>query len=85
MSEAMAATGAFPRSLIQMVGVGERTGRLPELLKRLADGMETDVDARLKALVAVIEPLMIVVMGTIVGGITVSIIGPIYSVVENVK
>ncbi|RYG40276.1 type II secretion system F family protein, partial [bacterium] len=63
----------------------EKTGRLPELLKRLADGMETDVDARLKALVAVIEPLMIVLMGTVVGGITVSIIGPIYSVVEHVK
>ncbi|RYG70214.1 hypothetical protein EON77_14080 [bacterium] len=85
MSEALTATGAFPRTTVQMVAVGERTGRLPELLKRLADGMESDVDSRLKALVAVIEPLMIVLMGTVVGGITVSIIGPIYSVVEHVK
>jgi type IV pilus assembly protein PilC len=47
--------------------------------------MEADVDARLKALVSVVEPVMIVVMGVIVGGITISIIGPIYSVVQNIK
>lgn len=85
LSDALATTGAFPKTLVQMVAVGERTGRLPALLARLAEGMENDVDARLKALVATIEPLMIVVMGVIVGGITVSIIGPIYSVVENIK
>ncbi len=85
LSDALTATGAFPRTLVQMVAVGERTGRLAPLLTRLAQGMESDVDARLRALVATIEPLMIVVMGVVVGGITVSIIGPIYSVVENVK
>ena len=85
MSDALRDTGAFPKTLLQMVAVGERTGRLPGLLTRLSQQMESDVDARLKAVVAMVEPLMIVLMGTIVGGITVSIIGPIYSVVENVK
>ena len=47
--------------------------------------MESEIDSRLKALVSIIEPLMIVAMGLIVGSITVSIIGPIYSVIENIK
>jgi type II secretory pathway component PulF len=47
--------------------------------------MEEDIDARLKATVALVEPLMIVTMGAIVGSITMSIIGPIYSVVEKIR
>lgn len=84
LSDALREEPAFPPTLVQMVAVGERTGRLPQLLARLAEQLEGDVDARLKAAVAVAEPLMIVIMGTLVGGITVSIIGPIYSVVENI-
>ena len=60
-----------------MVSVGERTGQLGQLLAASANRMEEDVDARLKALVSILEPLMIVVMGLIVGVITVSIIMPI--------
>jgi type IV pilus assembly protein PilC len=68
-----------------MVTIGEKTGRLAQVLESTAARMEADVDARLKALVSIVEPMMIVVMGIIVGGITVSIIGPIYSVVQNIK
>lgn len=85
MSESMLATGVFPKNVVQMVGVGERTGRLPVLLETLCRSMEEDIDARLKAAVALIEPLMIVTMGAIVGSITMSIIGPIYSVVEKIR
>jgi type IV pilus assembly protein PilC len=85
MSEALSATGVFPKKITQMVAVGERTGRLPQLLTTVSTSMESEVDAKLKALVSIIEPLMIVSMGLIVGSITLSIIGPIYSVVENVK
>jgi type IV pilus assembly protein PilC len=85
LSEAMEETKAFPKMLIQMVSVGERTGRLGQLLAACANRMEQDVDARLKALVSIVEPVMIVVMGLIVGVITVSIIMPIYSVVQNIK
>jgi type II secretory pathway component PulF len=84
-SEALAQTKVFPNMLIQMAAVGERTGRLAPLMLNTTKHMEEDVDARLKALVAIVEPLMIVVMGVMVGFITLSIITPIYSVVENLK
>ena len=85
MSEALGKHAVFPKQVIQLVAVGERTGRLPQLLSTVCKSMETEVDGRLKALVSVIEPLMIVGMGLIVGSITMSIIGPIYSAVENIR
>lgn len=85
LSDALAETKVFPVSLVQMVTVGERTGRLGMLMTSTANHMEEDVDGRLKALVSIVEPVMIVVMGAIVGLITMSIIIPMYSVVENMK
>lgn len=85
MSDALTETRAFPQTLIQMVSVGERTGRLSLLMTSSANHMEEDVDGRLKALISIVEPVMIVVMGGIVGLITMSIIIPMYSVIENVK
>lgn len=85
MYDAIEKTGAFPKQVTQMIAVGEKTGRLSQLLEIICASMEKDIDAKLKALVSVIEPLMIVSMGVIVGSITVSIIGPIYSVIENIK
>lgn len=85
LSDALRDTHAFPPTLIQMVTVGERTGRLGVLMSSTAHHMEEDVDSRLKALISIVEPVMIVVMGGIVGLITMSIIIPMYSVVENIK
>ena len=85
LADALAETRVIPKNLLQMVTIGEKTGRLAPVLESTAARMEADIDARLKALVSIVEPLMIVVMGVIVGGITVSIIGPIYSVVQNIK
>jgi type IV pilus assembly protein PilC len=85
LSDALRDTKAFPPSLVQMVNVGERTGRLSLLMSSTANHMEEDVDSRLKALISIVEPVMIVVMGGIVGLITMSIIIPMYSVVENMK
>ena len=85
LTEALSETRVIPKTLLQMVTIGEKTGRLALVLESTAARMEADVDARLKALVSIVEPLMIVVMGVIVGGITISIIGPIYSVVQNIK
>lgn len=85
LSDSLATSPLFPATLIQMIAVGERTGRLPSLMTSSASHMETDVDARLKALISIIEPLMIVFMAVIVGLITASIILPIYSLMENIK
>lgn len=85
LSDSLKETGAFPAVLVRMVAVGERTGRLPMLMNNTAAHMEEEVDGRLKALISIVEPVMIVVMGCIVGAITMSIIIPMYSVVQNVK
>jgi type IV pilus assembly protein PilC len=85
LSDSLGASPLFPQTLIQMIAVGERTGRLPTLMASSAEHMETDVDSRLKALISIIEPLMIVVMAVIVGMITASIILPIYSLMESIK
>lgn len=84
LSDSLRETKAFPPTLLRMVTIGERTGRLPQLMGNSASRMEEEVDGRLKALISIIEPLMIVIMGCIVGTITVSIIIPMYSVVQNV-
>ena len=68
----------------QIIGVGERTGQLAPMLAACAEKMEIETDDRLKSLVAVVEPLMIVVMGVLVGFITVSIVTPIYSTIQNI-
>jgi type IV pilus assembly protein PilC len=85
LSESLGLCPLFPATLIQMIAVGERTGRLSSLMNTSATHMETDVDSRLKALISIIEPLMIVFMAVIVGMITASIILPIYSLMESIK
>jgi type II secretory pathway component PulF len=76
---------AFPPIVTQMVGVGERTGKLASMISSCAEQMEIETDARLKSLVAILEPMMIVIMGVVVGTITISIITPIYSAVQHVQ
>lgn len=85
LSESMSGAKVFPAMVVQMVQVGEKSGKLGALMQNLATHMETDVDGRLKALVSIVEPVMIVVMGVVVGGITLSVIIPLYSVVQNIK
>lgn len=84
-SDALKQTPVIPKTLVQMVAVGERTGQLPKLMAATAEHMEQDVDGRLKALVSVVEPVMVVAMGAVVGTITLSIILPIYTVVQNIR
>lgn len=85
ISEAVIKTGAFPPIVCQMMAVGEKSGRLSDVLLRVAKFFERDVDARLKMLSAVIEPFMIVFLGLVIGFIAISVIGPIYSLVGSVK
>ena len=85
LSDALRRSSCVPAAVTQMVVVGERTGRLTALLGASAEKMESESDARLKSLVSIIEPIMILMMGFLVGGITISIITPIYSAVGNTK
>ncbi|MHB8635906.1 MAG: type II secretion system F family protein [Fimbriimonadaceae bacterium] len=85
LAEGIGKSPVMPKLLIQMIAVGERTGRLPQLMVATADKMDDAASARLKAMVALLEPVMIVVMGVVVGTITISVITPIYSVMQNLK
>lgn len=85
LTEAITASGIFPGMVCQMVAVGENSGRLSSILMRIASYYEREVEAKLKVMTSIIEPVMIVVLGFVVGFIAVSIIVPIYSLVGSVK
>lgn len=73
----------FPHFLTSLVAVGEKTGTLDEVLKTFADFYEDDVDGALKDLTTFLEPMMLLIMGLIVGGIALSVLMPIYKLVGN--
>jgi type IV pilus assembly protein PilC len=73
--------GVFPDMVVQMIAVGEETGKVDEMLLKVADFYETEVDATIKALTSIIEPILIVVLGVLVGFVAVSVISPIYDLV----
>ena len=68
----------IPRSITQMVGAGERTGKLPMVMNRVAKFCEDDMKVAVKAMTSMIEPIMIVTMGLLVGGIAMALLLPIF-------
>ena len=75
----------FPPMVGHMVAVGEETGQLEQMLSKVADFYETEVDAKVKALTSLIEPLMIVFVGGVVGFIVISMYLPIFSLYEKIR
>ena len=67
-----------------MIAIGEETGRLDQMLAKVADFYDSEVESTLKGLASLIEPLMIVGLGVLVGFIAVSVIAPIYTIIQNV-
>jgi type IV pilus assembly protein PilC len=78
-------TGLFPKLVIQMVRVGEETGHLDTNLEEAAEHYAEEVDYRLKQLIAVLEPALVIVVGVMVGFIAISVIAPMYSLVHAVR
>jgi type IV pilus assembly protein PilC len=76
---------AFPIMVTQMIGVGEETGALEQMLSKIADFYEDEVAAGLKALTSILEPLMIIVVGGIVGFIVVAMYMPMFKVYDSIK
>jgi len=72
--------GAFPPLLIHMAGVGEETGQLPQMMARVADSLEFEVDSTLGRLTTLLEPMVIIVMGLIVGFIVLAVLLPIFQI-----
>jgi type IV pilus assembly protein PilC len=75
----------FPPMVGHMVAVGEETGQLEHMLTKIADFYEAEVDAKVKALTALIEPLMIVFVGGMVGFIVISMYLPMFSIYEHIR
>src|ERR1700722_16214045 len=74
-------TGVFPGMVTQMIGVGEQTGAMDAMLQKIADFYEDEVDAAVKDLLTAMEPIMIVVLGIVVGGIVISMYLPLFSLI----
>ena len=79
------ASGVFPPMVISMISVGEQTGGLDDMLTKIADFYDSEVDVAVSALLSLMEPLMIVVLGLIVGGMVVAMYLPIFDMVNTVQ
>ncbi|MGZ6214143.1 MAG: type II secretion system F family protein [Candidatus Limnocylindria bacterium] len=75
----------FPAMVVHMVGVGEETGALDTMLNKIADFYEEEVNAAIKALTSILEPVMIIVIGAIVGFIVISMYLPLFKVYDQIK
>ncbi len=75
-------SGVFPPMVVQMITVGEETGALDAMLTKIADFYDEEVDSAVEALTSIIEPLMIVFMGAVVGGMVVAMYLPIFRMVN---
>lgn len=81
----MQSSGVFPPLVVSMVDVGEETGQLPEMLMKIADIYEDEVDNAVTALTSIIEPLMIVGLALMVGAIVLAIFLPLLKMIESVQ
>ena len=81
----LSATKIFPEMVISMVEVGEETGKLPEMLDKIANTYDEEVDNAVSALTSMIEPLMIVGLAVIVGGIVVALFAPLVKIIEKMS
>ena len=84
ISQPLAASGLFPSMVTHMVDVGEETGRLSEMLCKVADFYDDEVDAMVKGMTSLIEPMLIVFMGVLVGFIAISVMSPIFKLVSSI-
>lgn len=85
VSAPLEASKVFPTMVTSMIDVGEETGELPEMLNRIADTYDEEVDNAVAALTSIIEPIMIVILALIVGTIVIALFLPIIGVIENLS
>ena len=79
----LAQTAVFPPMVVQMIGVGEATGALDTMLGKIADFYEEEVDVAVAGLLTLLEPIMIALLGGVVGGIVIAMYLPIFSLVSE--
>jgi type IV pilus assembly protein PilC len=85
MASPLADTKVFPAMVVQMIGVGEAIGAMDQMLSKIADFYDDEVDVAVSALTSMIEPLMMVFLGGVVGGFLIAMYLPIFSIAGNIK
>jgi type IV pilus assembly protein PilC len=85
LSEPLSEAKVFPPMVVRMIAIGERTGALETLLEKIAEFYDSQVKAQVKALTSLIEPLLITVMGVIVGGVVLAIFAPILDMIGKLS
>lgn len=84
ISEPLAETKVFPAMVVQMINVGEQTGALDQMLSKIADFYEDEVDTAVAGLMKLIEPIMITVLGAVIGTIVAAMYLPLYSILTKI-
>ncbi|MBW3661080.1 MAG: type II secretion system F family protein [Gemmatimonadetes bacterium] len=85
IAEPLKKSGVFPQMVVQMINVGEQTGGLDEMLEKIADFYDDEVESAVAALTSIIEPVMIVFLGLVVGGMVVAMYLPIFDIIQTVE
>jgi type IV pilus assembly protein PilC len=85
MATPLMETALMPPMVVQMIGVGEQTGALDAMLSKIADFYEEEVDVAVAAMTSLIEPLMMVFLGAVVGGMVIAMYLPIFEMAGNMK
>jgi type IV pilus assembly protein PilC len=78
-------TKVFPPMVVQMIGVGEQTGAMDQMLQKIADFYEDEVDTAVSGLTSLIEPIMMAFLGVVVGGLIVAMYLPIFKLAGNIR
>lgn len=85
IGDPLEASGLFPPMVVQMISIGEETGALDQMLTKIAEFYEQEVEAALESLAAALEPIMIVVLGFIVGFIVIAMFLPLIAVIQQLS
>ena len=85
MAGPLAESKVFPTMVVQMIGVGEQTGAMDQMLQKIADFYEDEVDAAVSAMTSLIEPVMMAFLGIVVGGLIIAMYLPIFKLAGNIQ
>ena len=85
MAGPLAESRVFPSMVVQMIGVGEQTGAMDQMLQKIADFYEEEVDASVNAMTSLIEPVMMAFLGVVVGGLIIAMYLPIFKLAGNLQ
>src|SRR5205807_1713204 len=83
LAEPLGETKVFPSMVVQMIGVGEQTGAMDSMLQKIADFYEDEVDSATRDMLAMLEPIIIGLLGVSIGGIVISLYMPLFSMIAK--